>query len=91
MLIIPTQEVVRAWELLKTPQILSTKKQLCAGPENTCYFVTVNCASEGSPRTSAFVRADGTLLGYQPYGRRGLLIADIYIHIATVFWRLVTS
>jgi predicted amidohydrolase len=52
------------------------KAALCRAAENTCYFATVNYASAGSPTTSAVVRPDGTLLGYQPYGKRGLLIAD---------------
>jgi hypothetical protein len=44
---------------------------------------TVNCASAGSPTTSAVVRPDGTLLSYQPYSKHGLLIADIDISAAT--------
>jgi len=59
------------------------KAALCRAAENTCYFATVNCASAGSPTTSAVVRPDGTLLCYQPYGERGLLIADIDIEAAT--------
>jgi predicted amidohydrolase len=59
------------------------KAALCRAAENTCYFATVNCASEGSPTTSAVVRPDGTLLCYQPYGREGLLIAEIDIAAAT--------
>src|SRR5438445_4856690 len=59
------------------------KAALCRAAENTCYFATVNFASAGSPTTSAVVRPDGTLLGYQPYGQRGLLIADIDITAAT--------
>jgi predicted amidohydrolase len=59
------------------------KAALCRAAENTCYFATVNCASPGSPTTSAVVRPDGTLLCYQPYGKPGLLIADIDIAIAT--------
>jgi hypothetical protein len=43
----------------------------------------VNCASEGSPTTSAVVRPDGTLLDYQPYGKEGLLIADLPLAEAT--------
>jgi predicted amidohydrolase len=61
------------------------KAALCRAAENTCYFATVNCASAGSPTTSAVVRPDGTLLGYQPYGKEGLLIADIDIAAATGF------
>ena len=59
------------------------KAALCRAAENTCYFATVNCASAGSPTTSAVVRPDGTLLSYQPYGEEGLLIADIDLTAAT--------
>jgi predicted amidohydrolase len=59
------------------------KAALCRAAENTCYFATVNCASDGSPTTSAVVRPDGTLLSYQPYGKPGLLIAEIDIAAAT--------
>ena len=61
------------------------KAALCRAAENTCYFATVNFASAGSPTTSAVVRPDGTLLSYQPYGKEGLLIADIDINEATGF------
>ena len=59
------------------------KAALCRAAENTCFFATVNCASAGSPTTSAVVRPDGTLLTYQPYGKQGLLIADIDMTEAT--------
>jgi predicted amidohydrolase len=59
------------------------KAALCRAAENTCYFAMVNFASEGSPTTSAVVSPDGTLLSYQPYGKEGLLIADIDISAAT--------
>jgi predicted amidohydrolase len=59
------------------------KATLCRAAENTCYFATVNCASVGSPTTSAVVRPDGTLLSYQPYGKEGLLVVDIDISAAT--------
>ncbi len=59
------------------------KAALCRAAENTCYFATVNCASAGSPTTSAVARPDGTLLNFQPYGKEGLLIADIDIAAAT--------
>jgi predicted amidohydrolase len=61
------------------------KAMLCRAAENTCYFASVNYASAGSPTTSAVVRPDGTLLCYQPYGREGLLLADIDITAATGF------
>jgi predicted amidohydrolase len=59
------------------------KAALCRAAENTCYFATVNYASAGSPTTSAVVRPDGTLLSYQPYGKPGLLLADIGLAAAT--------
>lgn len=59
------------------------KAALCRAAENTCYFATVNFASDGSPTTSAVIRPDGTLLSQQPYGQPGLLIAEIDISAAT--------
>ena len=56
---------------------------LCRAAENTCYFATVNYASDGSPSTSAVARPDGTLESYQPYGLEGLLVADIELEAAT--------
>ena len=59
------------------------KAMLCRAAENTCYFASVNCASEGSPTTSAVVRPDGSVLCWQPYGKQGLLVADIDLAAAT--------
>jgi len=59
------------------------KAALCRAAENTCFFATVNYASDGSPTTSAFVRPDGTVLAWQPYGKAGLLIADLDLDEAT--------
>ena len=59
------------------------KAVLCRAAENTCWVATVNVASAGSPTTSAVVRPDGTLDCYQPYGKEGLLVADIDIAKAT--------
>jgi predicted amidohydrolase len=59
------------------------KAALCRAAENTCYFATVNCADDGSPTTSAVVRPDGTLMSYQPYGKEGLLIAELDLDSAT--------
>jgi predicted amidohydrolase len=59
------------------------KAMLCRAAENTCYFASVNCASEGSGTTSAIVRPDGTLQCYQPYGEEGLLVAGLDLSAAT--------
>ena len=60
------------------------KAMLCRAAENTCFFASVNGASEGSGTTSAVIRPDGTVQCYQPYGREGLLIADLDLHLATL-------
>lgn len=59
------------------------KAVLCRAAENTCYFASVNCASEGSGTTSAIANPDGSLHSYQPYGQPGLLIADLDLSTAT--------
>ena len=59
------------------------KAALCRAAENTIFFATVNCAIPGSGTTSAVARPDGTLLCYQPYGRAGLLLADLDLSEAT--------
>ena len=59
------------------------KAILCRAAENTCYFASVNCASEGAGTTSAVARPDGTLQCYQPYGQEGLLVADLDLNTAT--------
>jgi predicted amidohydrolase len=59
------------------------KAMLCRAAENTCYFASVNYASEGSGTTSAVARPDGTLQCFQPYGQEGLLVADLDLSQAT--------
>ncbi len=59
------------------------KAALCRAAENTCFFATVNYATADSPTTSAVVRPDGTALCYQPYGKEGLLVADLDLDAAT--------
>lgn len=59
------------------------KAMLCRAAENTIYFASVNCAGEGSPTTSAVVGPDGGVIAWQPYGKEGLLIADIDTAAAT--------
>jgi predicted amidohydrolase len=59
------------------------KAALCRAAENTIFFATVNCASEGSGTTSAIIAPDGTVIAWQPYGKPGLLVADIELTDAT--------
>ena len=67
----------------ETENTFHEKAMLCRAAENTCYFASVNAASEGSGTTSAIARPDGTLLCYQPYGQAGILYADIDLSAAT--------
>ena len=60
------------------------KAMLCRAAENTCFFASVNCASDGSGTTSAVIRPDGTVQCYQPYGAEGLLVADLDLSLATL-------
>ena len=59
------------------------KAMLCRAAENSCYFASVNCASDGSPTTSAVVGPDGAVLAWQPYGTEGLLTVDVDTDTAT--------
>lgn len=59
------------------------KAALCRAAENSIYFATVNCARAGSATTSAVIGPEGTLLAWQPYGREGLLLADVDLAAAT--------
>jgi predicted amidohydrolase len=59
------------------------KAALCRAAENTCFFAMVNYAGDGSPTTSAVIRPDGTVMSYQPYGKAGLLVADVDLAEAT--------
>ena len=59
------------------------KALLCRAAENTIWIASVNYAAEGSATTSAVVRPDGTLLAFQPYGKEGLLVADLDLSLAT--------
>ncbi len=61
------------------------KAMLCRAAENTCYFASVNCALKGATTTSAVVDPDGKLIAYQPYGKEGILYADIQLERATGF------
>ena len=45
-------------------------------------FMKSNQADTGCPR-SPIARPDGTLMAYQPYGKAGLLVADIDLAAAT--------
>ncbi len=59
------------------------KAMFCRAAENTCYFASVNYCCGASPTTSAIANPDGTLHSHQPYGKEGLLIADIDLDLAT--------
>ena len=76
-------EAFRPTEFADPRNTFHEKAMLCRAAENTVWFASVNCAGEGSPTTSAVVRPDGTVLAWQPYGRAGLLVADLDLDAAT--------
>lgn len=59
------------------------KAALCRAAENTCYFATVNCALQGASTTSALIDPEGVLVAHQPYGKEGVLFAEINTERAT--------
>jgi predicted amidohydrolase len=59
------------------------KALLCRAAENTVWIASCNYAAEGSATTSAVVAPDGTLHAFQPYGKEGLLVADLDLSLAT--------
>ncbi|HEY4016041.1 MAG TPA: hypothetical protein VGM06_22050 [Polyangiaceae bacterium] len=59
------------------------KALLCRAAENTCWLATINYATEGAPTATAVVRPDGSLLAHYPYGKAGLLVADLDPSLAT--------
>ncbi len=59
------------------------KAMLCRAAENTVWFASINAAIADAPVTSAVVRPDGTVHAWQPYGRDGLLVADLDLDLAT--------
>jgi len=59
------------------------KALLCRAAENTVYFASVNCAEAGAQTTSAVAGPDGSLIAWQPYGKPGLLLADLDLEAAT--------
>lgn len=73
----------RPTEFIDPRNTFHEKAVLCRAAENSCYFASVNCASEGSPTTSAVASPDGSVLAWQPYGVDGLLMADLNLAEAT--------
>jgi predicted amidohydrolase len=59
------------------------KAVVCRAAENTVYVASINYASEGSGTTSVVANPDGSVLAWQPYGKAGLLVADIDTDKAT--------
>lgn len=59
------------------------KAAFCRAAENTCFYATINYASEGAPTATAVIDPQGNLLARQPNGREGLLFADLDLAQAT--------
>ncbi len=59
------------------------KAMLCRAAENTCWFVSVNCAIAGSPTTSAVVAPSGEVTAWVRYGEEGVKVVEIELSEAT--------
>jgi predicted amidohydrolase len=75
---IPAAEPHRAPSVWADPaNSFHEKAALCRAAENGIYFASVNYAIPGSSTTSAIVGPDGSVVSWLPYGRSGLLVADV--------------
>jgi 5-aminopentanamidase len=59
------------------------KAQMMRALENTIYFATSNYALEYPESASAVIAPDGGCVAHQPYGKEGIVIADIDPGLAT--------
>ncbi|MGY0034566.1 carbon-nitrogen hydrolase family protein [Pedobacter sp. NJ-S-72] len=61
------------------------KAMMMRAMENTIYFASSNFASLYAESASSVIAPDGTCMVYKPYGRAGIIIADIDPDLATGF------
>jgi len=59
------------------------KAQMMRALENTIYFATSNYALDYPESASAIIAPDATCMAHQPYGKTGIVIADIDPGLAT--------
>jgi predicted amidohydrolase len=59
------------------------KAMMMRAMENTIYFASVNYAARYQDSASSLIAPDGKCIAYQPYGKEGLLVADIDPSMAT--------
>lgn len=59
------------------------KAMMMRAIENTIYFASVNYAARYQDSASSLIAPDGKCIAYQPYGKEGLLVADIDASMAT--------
>lgn len=59
------------------------KAMMMRSIENTIHFASVNFASRFMESASSVINPDGTCQVYQPYGKAGVLIADVDTALAT--------
>jgi len=59
------------------------KAMVCRAAENTIYYASVNYAEPGAPTSATVVGPDAELVAWQPYGKEGLLVAELELARAT--------
>ena len=51
--------------------------------ENTIYFASVNYATKFQESATSLIAPDGKCVVHQPYGKTGIIVADIDTDLAT--------
>lgn len=59
------------------------KAAMMRAVENTIYFASINYATRFQESATSLTAPDGKCIAYQPYGKAGVLVADIDIALAT--------
>lgn len=59
------------------------KAMMMRAMENTIYFASVNYATKFQESATSLIAPDGKCISYQPYGKPGIIVADIDSAIAT--------
>lgn len=59
------------------------KAMMMRSIENTIYFASVNYATKFQESATSLIGPDGKCIMYQPYGKTGIIVADINTDLAT--------
>ncbi len=72
---------LKEWGHINNPYY--EKAMMMRSIENAIYFASVNYATKYQESATSLIAPDGKCIAYQPYGKAGVLVADIYPELAT--------